>query len=399
MKKNEFDASPSALGYIYQVRYALYASLKKIQELDDPDVYSVVIEKVDDISFNLNDSPKELLQTKHKTPSKNLTDKSSDFWGTIRIWAELSLKGDIDLSSISLFLITTQPAGKKSLAKFLSNDSKDRDVAEALKIVDQICTQKVGKEIEKGVEAFKLLSKAQKLLLLNRVEIITNSEDIIEIGKSLKKILKLYTTKEHLPAFIERLEGYWFNEAIECMKGNIESISLSGLIGFFDDLRNQFSSQNLPNDFSDTALNEICLDDEDKYFLQQIKTFTNNSQIIDIAKENYYRTYAQVFRWQSDGLLKPNEMTKYRRKIEKEWANINSLISFDTDSSCEQSKLLHAKNVYKRCLLDSVIPIRPLFDEPYVCRGTYHYLSDTLKIGWHPDYLSLLSPSNDEDVA
>lgn len=133
--------------------------------------------------------------------------------------------------------------------------------------------------------------------------------------------------------------------------------------------------------------------------MQQIKLFTENKSILNIARENYYRTYAQVLKWQSDGLLKPNEMTKYRNKLAREWANINSLSEFENDISCEKGKLKHAKNIYKNCQLDSVIPIRPQFDEPYVCRGTYHYLADNLQIGWHPEYLSLLTSSNDEEVA
>ncbi len=45
MDKNVFDATPSALGYIYQVRYALLLALKKISEADDPDDCFISIER------------------------------------------------------------------------------------------------------------------------------------------------------------------------------------------------------------------------------------------------------------------------------------------------------------------------------------------------------------------
>lgn len=186
LKKNEFDASPSALGYIYQVRYALFATLKKIQELDDPDKHSVIIEKIDDISFHNDGSPKELLQTKHRASNTNLTDKSPDIWKTIRIWSELILSGEIDLYSNSFFLVTTQVARVKSLASYLSYDNQYRNIPAALKRVNDICSQKVGKEIQKGTDAFKRLSDSQKMTLLNRIEIIPLSKDITEIGQNLK---------------------------------------------------------------------------------------------------------------------------------------------------------------------------------------------------------------------
>ncbi|NRB64454.1 MAG: hypothetical protein HRU40_15735 [Saprospiraceae bacterium] len=399
MKASEFDASPSALGYIYQVRYALFSTLNKIRELDDPDNHSVVIEKIDDISFHSEGTPKELLQTKHRAGNTNLTDKSPDIWKTIRIWSELILSGEIDLYSNTFYLITTQEASDESLASYLSYEDQYRDLDKAIKLVNIICSQKVGKEIAKGVNAFNSLSEAQKIGLLSRIEVVAKSKDITKIGVHLRNSLKLNVTKEHLTAYIERLEGYWFNKAIECLKGNISSISLSEVIYFFDDLRNQFLPTNLPNDYSDTDIGELGLEDEDKCFLQQIKLFTESKSILSIAKENYYRTYAQVLRWQSDGLLQPNEMTKYRNKLSKEWRNINSLSEMEHDTSCEKGKVLHAKSIYKHCQLDSIVPIRLHFDEPYVCRGTYHYLADNLHIGWHPEYLSLLDSSNDEDVA
>ena len=34
----------------------------------------------------------------------------------------------------------------------------------------------------------------------------------------------------------------------------------------------------------------------------------------------------------------------------------------------------------------TTIPIRPQVTEPFVCRGSLHLLSDTGRIGWHPEF-------------
>jgi hypothetical protein len=104
MKLSQYDASASALGYIYQVRYALLASLKKMQEVDDPDLYYVSIEKLDDIAFEKEGTPEELLQLKYHSAPANLTDKSPDIWKTLRIWAE-AIKNDEDIFKNSSFYL------------------------------------------------------------------------------------------------------------------------------------------------------------------------------------------------------------------------------------------------------------------------------------------------------
>src|SRR5215470_9047146 len=78
-----FSAAPSALGYLYQVRYALVALLQAY----DPES-EISIEKLDDIAFESTGTAIELLQTKHRiTHTGSLTDSSTDIWKTLRIWA------------------------------------------------------------------------------------------------------------------------------------------------------------------------------------------------------------------------------------------------------------------------------------------------------------------------
>ena len=86
-----FDASLSALGYLYQCRYALLLALQHDEDSD----LQMSIEKLDDVAF-LGDgvahiNPAELLQFKHHIKRQGgLSDKSADIWKTIRIWSELS---------------------------------------------------------------------------------------------------------------------------------------------------------------------------------------------------------------------------------------------------------------------------------------------------------------------
>tara|TARA_R110002020_G_scaffold469093_2_gene693832 strand:- start:2073 stop:2411 length:339 start_codon:yes stop_codon:yes gene_type:complete len=109
-KNSIFDATNSALGYIYQVRYALLAALKKIPEVDDPDDYNISIESLDDVAFDKNGIPEALLQTKYHGTPGNITNRSPDIWKTLRVWIESHNNQSINYSKSSLFLITTEKA-------------------------------------------------------------------------------------------------------------------------------------------------------------------------------------------------------------------------------------------------------------------------------------------------
>jgi len=58
----DFSASDSAVGYLYQVRLAVFWALERL--LDDQE-FSAYLETLDDVVFDPDGSPLELLQTKH----------------------------------------------------------------------------------------------------------------------------------------------------------------------------------------------------------------------------------------------------------------------------------------------------------------------------------------------
>lgn len=79
---DQYAAGEQGLGYIYQPRFAL---LKLLQWPEDT---SVLIEKDDDLDFVNSDGVKTLASLKHKGDGDTLTDLSTDFWKSVRIWLD-----------------------------------------------------------------------------------------------------------------------------------------------------------------------------------------------------------------------------------------------------------------------------------------------------------------------
>jgi hypothetical protein len=73
-------------GYLYQCKYALVAATQRLRMAG---TVSVNIECLDDVDFPEPGSPAELLQVKYHVATKaNVTDASSELWGTLRVWID-----------------------------------------------------------------------------------------------------------------------------------------------------------------------------------------------------------------------------------------------------------------------------------------------------------------------
>lgn len=128
---NPHGAVASALGYLFRCRYALLRGLRAVP--DAPQLL-ISIEKFDDVAFEANGEPTELIQTKHHIgKSGDLSDRSIDLWKTIAVWLD-KLAQDIEAPFRMLFvLLTTAHAPDKSAAALLR--VRDRDEAAADKLL------------------------------------------------------------------------------------------------------------------------------------------------------------------------------------------------------------------------------------------------------------------------
>src|SRR5664279_3203127 len=124
-KESSFSASEPALGYLYQLRYAL------LQILRLPEETTCFIEKDDDIDFTDADEGRILASLKHKALGDTLTDLSPDFWKSVRIWVDYYIRNDISTEPVSFFLFTTGRVAVGSfLEAFLPNAQKHTELVD-----------------------------------------------------------------------------------------------------------------------------------------------------------------------------------------------------------------------------------------------------------------------------
>ena len=204
-----FSAGPQALGYLYQVRYSLFSLLT-----DDREEASLIIEGLDDISIS-GDGLLTLDQLKHHVKgSANLTNSSPEMWKTLRVWGQSLLNGDWQPEDVSLNLITTAEAPINTVAALLRKTG-DRNEDKALELLRSISNESDNANLASSFNVFKALSSQQQRSLIRAITIIDGSKNITNIVNDIKKKLRLSVSASHIDALYERLEGWWFNKAID----------------------------------------------------------------------------------------------------------------------------------------------------------------------------------------
>jgi hypothetical protein len=384
-RQTDFSATDAALGYLYQVRLALLLSL---QRLAKDEIFATYIETLDDVVFANDGSAPELLQLKHhRERAANLTDASTDLWKSFRIWIEGRANGSIP-EDAKLYLLTTSSVGSASAASYLMLE--ERNETEALMRLRATASTSTNETNEPAYSLFRALSSSEQEDLAKSVFILPRAPNIITVGEDLRKEARLAVKRTHLDSFLSRLEGWWYRRAIKhLIEPNADPILSNEIESMFDDLREQFKHDALPVD-QDILEAEVDFESyEDMVFVKQVKLTGIRSRRILAAIRDYYRAFEQRSRWVREDLIFIGELNDYERLLKEEWE-----LEFDRvadelgDNAADEAKQIAAKKVYS-WVEESCFPIRQVHN-PCITRGSFHMLSDHLKVGWHPEFMQRL---------
>lgn len=391
IETTDFSAKEPALGYYYQIRYSLYLLLKGREKGNNTEIS---IEKLDDIAIEDINSA-NLFQTKlHIKSIADLTNSSPDLWKTIRVWSNAIRNGKIDPDKTIFTLVTTARASDKSITNELCKNSEERDNVGILKTLEETIEKSKSDSNKSAYDAFNLLSKPQKEMLVQNMNLLDSSLNMEDVRKKTLNELIFSATDRHLIPFYERLEGWWFNRCIEHLSRNNENIKFMEVRNKIADIRDQFDKKNLPIDIFNISINEV--DYDDRRFIKQLKLITIGKETLRNAISDYYRAFEQRSKWVREDLLNPHEEELYETRLHDDWKAKFDLMTDDLNSDSEDELIKEGKNFYKSFYIKSVpqVYIRENVRDGFIIRGSCHMLSDDAlskkKIGWHPDFENLL---------
>lgn len=386
---SEHQAVEQMLGYLYQVRYALFLLLD-----NDDEQSQISIEKFDDIAFSNDDTPEVMLQLKHHTKTNgNLTDSSTDIWRTIKVWADLVKSDTSFLTSTKFLILTTAKAPDGTAANYLKPKCKEigRDEKSAYAILKNIAETSKNVAHKAYYKSFINLGNHLAANLVSNIYVIDGSSDIVDVRNDILKIIRYGSLPKYEQRIFERLEGWWYDKSIDYLVSEqLMFTNQKQIRSIIATIRDEYTEDNLPIDIP--FLDELDIENlpvKDRLFYEQLRIICLSNNRIRIAISDYYRAFAQRANWVRDNLLYINELDKYEERLVDEWQRMFFEMQEDLDDYGddieEKQKQKLGKFLYNR-IQEKDIRIRPRCSEPFVMRGSYHLLANRLLVGWHSDF-------------
>lgn len=394
MSTDRFSAAASALGYLYQCKYALLAALERM----DGSPLLIEIETLDDVSFPEGVAPLELLQLKHHQgePTPDLTTASTDLWSTLRVWCTRLTDGNLSPDAC-LFLITTAACAADSAPSMLGVTNRDADGAEALLLAYAQGSDAESTKVAR--KAFAALSRTQRLALLDRIRVVSGAPAIDGLNDRLNQRLR-FVRPSKVDYVRERMVEWWYARCAEHLSAKRPGAISSAEIDLrIEALSDALTSDNLPIDVTDPEETDLG-DFGSNVFARQLSLLPVSSARVLQAAKDYMQAFTQRSRWLGAELLTVGDLAAYEANLVSEWRRrFNVMCDELGPAAAEETMRREATQLYKWIELDADFPIRPRCTAAFMTRGSFHILSDQVQVGWHPNFESLLATAVEETSA
>jgi hypothetical protein len=381
----QHGAAGPALGYLYQSQWALLALLERGRRQPDA---AMSLEVLDDIQF---DDPLELVQVKHHLGETiSLTDASVDLWRSLAVWMD-ALEHAVDPPAL-LVLATTARAAAGSAAAALTPTDRQPDTA--LVRLEEVASSSTNEQTSEARSRFLALKPDRRRALVDRITVLDETVRIDSFDEALADELFHVLPRDREESFLDRLKGWWIRTAAALLARRLTAITPADVRAYVDDLRDQFTPDNLPTDLDLEDFDEASADGyRDRRFVRQLNIIAASAHQLLLAIRDYHRAYTQRSRWLREDLVGIQELDRFERRLRDEWEHaFEHMVRELPAGASEEDKqragraLLHA--VGER----SQARVRPLFHEGFLTRGSLHGLADDTDqdVGWHPEFRRLL---------
>jgi hypothetical protein len=388
--ESQFTAAAAAVGYLYQARLAL---LLCIPHVNTGVEVEVSIERLDDVSFEKDGTPYELLQTKHHVDRvASLSNASPDLWKTLRVWAQAAKEDPSLPSRAKLVLMTTGAAPEASAAALLRAAGSRRDPKVANELLSRVAQTSKNEALEPAFTTFLALAEPMRSALLSAIEILDNQPLITDLDRELEHALRLVAPAGMASVAREMLEGWWWPRVCAALMANPpEAIPIGVVEAKLDDVRDMLKRDGLVADFEHAEPGETEISEYDGLrFVKQLQVIGLGGNRLRFAKRDFYRAFVQRSKWTREHVVLDEELRKFEQRLIEEWEpRFAAMCDAYENSEFDEAKLKQdAQQLYQWVETDARFPFRSLTAK-FLNVGSYHILANDLRVGWHKDYVTI----------
>ncbi|WP_347549022.1 ABC-three component system protein [Pseudalkalibacillus hwajinpoensis] len=399
---SQHSADASLLGYYFQGMYAL------VKLLDANDYDRISIETFDDVY--LDGDVKTLYQLKHSLNSGgNLNEKNDGLWKTIRIWAKMVEKEEVDEATFFIFVTPLLIDENCSLTELSKNDSnRSRVVDDLLMEAKRVAgKRKIAKSKQEalpyktrwpGCEAYLSLCPEQRVDLVNKITIHPNNFNIKDIHNEVTLKIKNTVPLGIRPKLVERLIEWWDRRVVLGLLNEASrDISKHELIQYIVTLVNELSEENLTDDYGDRNEEADILGELGGNMEAQIDLVNGGKSRKKRAAVARWQARNQRERWLDDDLINGIELKKLDKRLINVWDDYFQTMKYDLEDEDENVLAENGRSLLDwshRKAFQEVIPVREGWRQPYLVQGSYQQLAEDLVVGWHPEFDEILKKNS-----
>lgn len=383
MSSTAHGAAQSAIGYQHQTWWALLELLRSGRSRPDS---AITLELHDDVAWERDGSPTELLQLKHHQGSQRpLTDASVDLWRTVKVWLDTAMPGNPD--GPKLVLVTTQIASADSAVAALRPQTRNESAA--LHGLEVVARQSTSEETKVAREGFLALEPVERRALASRMLVLDGAEHIEDVPGQVRNELQWALPTGHEDLFLAMVWRWWDEQALAMLQRRIHSVSARAAQTSINEIRDQFTRDSLPTliELADIDTEKIALQYRAHPFVQQMEWVAYPPRNLQKAIVDYFRAYSHIVQWVNESLIGLSELKRFEDELVDEWEReFEWMVDSLGDDADEAAKQEAGRRLLRQLLAQTGITVRSRYQEPYFARGQRHILADEGRIGWHVDF-------------
>lgn len=392
---NQYDASGSLAGYLYQCRLAL---LLAIREMKIKPNCHISIEKFDDIAFHDEDLAHCVVQAKHHIGPKDVTDNSVDVWKTLRIWISQLKAGSFSNADTRRLLITTATApndGGLAMLRAHCGPAERQTAKERLATVARASTNKTS---EAGRNDFLALTDEEADVLLATITVVDGAPDLHNVLDEVEGELRILSASS-ADKVAQSLEGWWLGAVAKRLVGiETSDIPVQHIAIKAQEFAALYGPVGLPvSDPSEFGERPYSIEDEDETYVKQMRLIHLSETAIKRGIQDFYRSNTQRSKWARENLLLDGDVARYEAKLQDFWERKFEEECGEAHTADSASKNAMGRKVF-HWASQQQIEFRNVI-ETWITAGSFHGLADRVKVGWHPNYMDHLSVGADDAAA
>lgn len=384
MTASDHSAGGQALGYVHQCLWALIELGRRAA--DDPAV-ELRLEALDDIQFEVDGSPVELLQSKHSIGEQStLTAMSVQLWRSLNVWMDAPVGGDLILR-----LVTTSAVVDGSGLAGLRADG-DRNVSGALASLLSAARESSNSTTRPWRERFLALGEDECERLVERIYIDDGSPRAVELSEALESTFRYAAPAGKREVFNDLLVGQWASLAVRMLSRSLSAITGYDLVNIVADISDQLKSDNLPVDLALIEQSDQAVAPDQyrsRLFVQQLMWIAADDGRLLRAIRDYHRSFTLRSYWLRYQLTAEIDFDRFAFELHDEWEQVfeSRVAAMRREGRLDAEAV--GQEILEELARESRARLKERFDYPWFNRGMFHALADgelNRQIGWHPDF-------------